>query len=239
MNKIRPHITCHMMCTIDGKITSADQIDILSDDYFDLYTRTEDKLEKQAWMLGRVTMQMFASKGKTQLLTVNADKSDNNFIAPYEGKMCMFGVDTKGILRWDKNTIKLSNIETPLHLVIVVTSETPKVYLSYLKEKEISYIIAGKTKIDFELLFKIIKEKFGVERLLLEGGGILNGFIMSANLVDEISLLITPVVVNQSEAPSVFEGKQNFHDLKHFTLISAEKVEKNCIWLRYKKSSDL
>ena len=59
MQPKRPYVICHMMSTIDGKITSGTGVDIL-EDYFSLYTQTEDKLEFKNWLIGRVTMEMFA-----------------------------------------------------------------------------------------------------------------------------------------------------------------------------------
>ena len=76
----RPYIICHMMSTLDGKIASGGESDILGD-YFGIYTQTEDMLEAKAWMCGRVTMQMFASNDGSALpLPKKIDDSD--YIAP-------------------------------------------------------------------------------------------------------------------------------------------------------------
>lgn len=237
-NLERPHIICHMMSTIEGKITSGDGTDILSDEYFDLYTTSENMLPSHTgWMLGRVTMQMFASNETSALPSPTQEVEMTDYIAPHEGNLFLFGVDTKGLLRWDKNAIKLSNVKQPLHLVILVTASTPKEYLQYLKEKGISYIFGGTEELDFLHIFKTMKKSLKVETLLLEGGGLLNGSVMSMNLVDEISLLMTPTVVNQTTAPSVFERKQKEPlNLKHYSLSSVQQLEKDTIWLRYKKS---
>lgn len=237
MKTDRPYIICHMISTIDGKITGANNVDIFDDEYFELYTKTEDLLgEKSGWLLGRVTMQMFASKESSELESPKKEVSLEDYIAPHTNTKFMFGVDAKGLLRWNNNQIKLSNVREPLHLVIVVTENTPKEYLYYLQEKQISYLISGKTEIDLISLLNKIKENFGVEKLLLEGGGILNGSLMSSDLIDEISVVLTPVVVNQSSAPSLFENKNSEKlDLKQFSLLGVEKLEKDSLWLRYKK----
>jgi 2,5-diamino-6-(ribosylamino)-4(3H)-pyrimidinone 5'-phosphate reductase len=238
-NTERPHVICHMMSTIDGKITGGNGTDILSGEYFDLYTKTEDMLGPHtAWMFGRVTMQMFANANSTPLPSLTKNIELVNYLAPHEDNLFMFGVDTKGLLRWDKNTIKLSNVIEPLSLVIVVTVSTPKEYLQYLQNNGISYLVAGTDKIDFIKLFNTMKEKLGVETLLLEGGGLLNGSVMAADLVDEISLLVTPTVINQSQAPSLFERKQNEPlNLRHYTLTGVKQMDKDTVWLRYKKAN--
>lgn len=227
------------MSTIDGKITSATQTDILSKDYFELYTKTENLLPVHTgWMCGRVTMHMFADPDTTALPALSTDIDDNDFITSHIEKMYMFGIDTKGKLRWDKNTITLSNVTNPLHLVVIVTAATPKEYLQYLRSKQISYLIAGKDTIQFSQLFSTVREKLGVEGLLVEGGGLLNGSIMESDCIDEISLLLTPTVINQSKAPSLFEHEPDSpNNLRQFTLKTVQQLEKNTIWLRYTKSS--
>lgn len=237
-NTKRPHIICHMMSTIDGKITGGNSVDIMSDEFFGLYTQTEDTLPPHtAWMCGRVTMQMFASSETSTLPALSHDIEPVDNIASHEGNLFMFGVDTKGLLRWDKNSIKLSNITDPLHLVVVVTESTPKEYLQYLQDKQISYLVSGTEEIDFSKLFTSIKGKLGVETVLLEGGGLLNGSVMAADLVDEISLLVTPLVVNKSQAPSLFERKVDEpSDITNYSLIDIKRMEKDSVWLRYKKT---
>lgn len=232
-NAKRPHVICHMMSTIDGKIASGKEADILGD-YFDLYTQTENMLTAKAWMCGRITMQMFAVKETTPLPIIHQEIDENDFIVEHENNLFMFGVDTKGLLRWKKNTIQLSNISKAVNLVIIVTKSTPKAYLAYLQSKNISYLFAGDDEIDFNIVFKSIKEKLRVEKLLLEGGGLLNGSVMAAGFVDEISLIVTPIVVNRSQAPSVFEKVTQAIEITHFMLMDVQKLDKNSVWLRYK-----
>lgn len=224
------------MSTIDGKIASGTGVDIL-EDYFELYTKTEDKLECKNWLIGRVTMEMFAESVNTPLPELDQEITNADFLVENKQQPFMFAVDAKGLLRWKDNTVKLSNVSEKLHLVVLVTNETPKKYLAYLKNKQISYIFGGDKEIDFAKALERISEKFTVEKLLLEGGGILNGSLMSNDLVDEISLLLTPRVLNKTNAPSVFERKTDEVNTKDFSLFSFEKTEKDAVWLRYKRNN--
>lgn len=234
----RPHVICHMMSTIDGKIAGGDGVDIMSDDFFDLYTHIEDMLPVHtAWMCGRVTMQMFASSETSQLPTLSKEIDLSHHIVSHDGNLYMFGVDTKGSLRWDKNSIKLSNVPEPLHLVIVVVETTPKEYLQYLQDKGISYLVAGGENINFARLFSSMKKEMNVDNLLLEGGGLLNGSVMAEGLVDEISLLLTPKVANRSKAPSLFERKVDEPlNVRDYSLVDVKQMEKGSVWLRYRKT---
>lgn len=224
-----------MMSTIEGKIASGiDGVDILGD-YFGLYTTTEDQLDGQAWMCGRVTMEMFAAGKNTPLPNAPKPIEPIDFYVSVETKQYMFAVDTKGILRWKDNTITLSNVTEKLHLVVIVAKTTPKNYLEYLQEKNISYIFAGEGEHVFEPVLVTMKQKFGIETVLLEGGGGLNGSMMAEDLVDEISLLVTPLVLNKTDAPSVFEHTTTNIHTKKYALTSVKQMTDDSVWLRYKK----
>jgi len=233
----RPYIICHMMSTIDGKIASGIKgVDILDKDYFGLYLQIESALKGQAWMCGRVTMEMFASGVDTPLPDLNKHIDDADYIAPNKEKSYVVATDTNGHLRWGKNTITLTNIPGDNHLVVVVTHQTHQKYLTYLQSKEISYIFGGKDGIDFELVFQKLKEKLNIDKLLLEGGGLLNGSVLAADFIDEISLLITPLALNRSNAPSVFDRKTTEElNVKKYKLFEVKPMEKDTVWLRYRR----
>lgn len=222
-----------MMTTLDGKITSGTGENIL-DDYFSLYTKIEDKLNAKSWIIGRVTMQAFADNLTIELPKIRSRIDDKDYIVSIPNDYNVFTTDTKGVLRWKDNTIRFSNIKENLNLVVIVTINTPKEYLSYLQDKNVSYIFGGEEDIDFRIVFKKIKSTFGIDRILLEGGGILNGSIMNENLIDQISLLLLPLVVNRTDAPSLFEGDiQKDLIIKKFTLTNIEKLENDVVWLKY------
>jgi len=224
-----------MMTTIDGKIDSGIRgFDVL-EDYFPVYTKCEAKLNGQAWMCGRVTLRMFAAGEYTPLPVLDRSINLDEYRAPHSEKRYMFGIDPKGVLRWESNTVKLTNVE-PLHLVIVVTDVTPKEYLSYLRNLGISYIIAGdKAAIDIPILVQKIHDDYHIDRLLLEGGGSWNGSMMDAGVVDEISTILTPIVLNRKAAPAIFDAERVVSDIHGFMPSDVAKLEKGALWIRYKK----
>jgi riboflavin biosynthesis pyrimidine reductase len=224
-----------MMTTLDGKITSGTGVDIL-DDYFSLYTKVEDRLNAKSWMFGRVTMEAFAEDLPVGLPTTQKDIDDTDYFLSTQSDYNVFAIDTKGVLRWKDNTIKLANVDERINIIVIVTQKTPKDYLAYLQDNKISYIYGGKDAINFDLLFKKIKSKLGIDKILLEGGGILNGSVMNENLIDEISLLLLPIVVNRVDAPSIFEGEvQQILNIKKYSLTKVERIENDVVWLKYKR----
>jgi dihydrofolate reductase len=74
-----------------------------------------------------------------------------------------------------------------------------------------------------------IAEERGFERLLLIGGGIINGSFLKENLIDEIYLDVHPFVLGKGI--KLFE---NFENRVNVEMISEEKLDNNQILLHYK-----
>ncbi len=66
--------------------------------------------------------------------------------------------------------------------------------------------ICGDHEIDFRSALRWLHEKWGVKRLLCEGGGDLNDAMFRAGLVDELHLTVCPKVFGGRDAPTIAEG---------------------------------
>ena len=76
-----------------------------------------------------------------------------------------------------------------------------------------------------------------MERLLLEGGGGANGAFLRAGLIDELSLILCPVVDGSAGAPSVFDSdpaEAHAAPLQAMTLEGSRPLEGGAVWLRYR-----
>lgn len=232
LEKDRTRITCHMMQTLDGKIASGvDDVEIIMD-YFDLYAQTEQKLESKVWMFGRKTAAAFADP-VCDLSNTPDDSVEYENIVAHELATYAVVVDTKGILRWSKNYISLNGHNEEFRLITLVTRSTPQAYLAYLKELNISYFTSGEDELDLSEAMKKLKDFFDIDQMLLEGGGLMNGSMMTQGLVDEISLLLLPRVLNKKDAPSLFDLETSYVNTTQYSLISTQALERDVLWLRY------
>jgi riboflavin biosynthesis pyrimidine reductase len=86
--------------------------------------------------------------------------------------------------------------------------------------------ICGATKINFRSALRWLRARWGVTRLLVEGGGELNAALFAAGLVDELHLTVCPKVFGGRTAPTIADGwgAQQLADAAHFTLKSARRV---------------
>ncbi len=233
VNSERSYVICHMMTTIDGRIDSGVKgIDALGE-YYNLYSQLEHEFKPQAWMCGRVTTEMFATAVGTALPDSSKEITTEDFYSSQKGENFMVAVDTKGLLRWENNVLTFGD-QSKHHLIVVVSSASPKEFLSYLQDKDISYVFGGEDTINFSIVFNKLKNNFKIDTLALEGGGLLNGSVLDQDLIDEISLLVCPVALNRSGVPTIFERETgNDVNLRKFSLLEAKKLEKDTVWLRY------
>lgn len=66
--------------------------------------------------------------------------------------------------------------------------------------------ICGTKTINFHTALRWLKKKWGVQRLLCEGGGDLNDALFRAGLVDELHLTVCPKIFGGRHAPTIAEG---------------------------------
>ena len=82
--------------------------------------------------------------------------------------------------------------------------------------------------IDLSALLLILKEKEGIERLLLEGGSELNWGMLSRGLVDELRVCITPIVIGGKDSKSLVggEGFSSIEESLKLTFVDSKPIHK-------------
>ena len=90
--------------------------------------------------------------------------------------------------------------------VIAVAESAPQDRVDAIKKKGVNVVVAGKNHVELPLLMKILREKFSVKKLMIEGGPTLNWHMLHDRLVDEIRLIHLPFIVGGSDTPSLVGG---------------------------------
>lgn len=228
----KPHVICHMQSSVDGRIKLKRWSRIDTDaDVHGPYERIHDALAGDAWLCGRVTMSGYAMGDPPPAYPGPAIPRED-FVARPEAESFAIGIDAHGKMNWgERNDI------TGDHVVVVLTEQVGDAHLAALRRAGVSYLFGGKEAIDLALVLDKLATKLGIKRLLVEGGGRINGSLLQAGLIDELSLLLSPVVDGLIGMPSVFdyEGSEDDGAVKdlQLTLTSAERLEGGVMWLRY------
>jgi riboflavin biosynthesis pyrimidine reductase len=224
---MKPYIVAHMMSSVDGRsLTDGWHLDYASD----LYERTAATFEADGWICGRVTMQEIShGKDYPKGLAKSPIARTNHFVKR-DASQYAISIDPQGRVAWKSDTALES------HVVEVLSEAVPDDFLAYLQSIGASYVFGGKSDIDLASVVETLARELGVKKLIVEGGSHVSGAFVQAGLVDEVSVLILPLVDGRDEHPSSFEvAMQQWKAPSYLKLASVEKTEHDAVWLRYTK----
>jgi riboflavin biosynthesis pyrimidine reductase len=232
-----------MIMSLDGRIVSSRWQ--LSADGRAEYEATAATYQSNAWMCGRVTMAGFANgtppvPGAAALAIARTD-----YIAPHPQTSFAIALDPAGKLYWARNEIGGD------HLITVLTEKVSNDYLAHLRTAGVSYLFAGPDRIDLPIVLDKLAAAFPIKTLMLEGGGKINGAMLQAGLIDELSLLLAPFADGSTDTPTLFDLPPTPDSLgrtaldpppgavaldtsaRRWKLRSIERRADDIIWLRY------
>jgi 2,5-diamino-6-(ribosylamino)-4(3H)-pyrimidinone 5'-phosphate reductase len=87
--------------------------------------------------------------------------------------------------------------------------------------------------VDLEGCLRMLRSRYEIDRLLVEGGPTLNHALISRNLVDELFLTVAPRVLGGSEGPTLLSGRAiPAHDRPALELVSIH-LRDDELFLRY------
>ncbi len=233
----RPYIICHMVTSIDGKVTGdflfRPQCEAATDVYYDINRSTKSN----GFICGRVTMEGSFTGGWYPDLSdyEPVEKTLGKYLDCINDDMNGFyavAFDPKGKLGWKSNTIVDDDPGYGgAQIIEVVTEQVDPRYLTYLETLYIPYIIAGEEEIDVALALKKLKTLMGIENLLLEGGSVVNGYFQRADMIDELSLVVAPVVAGGEDKPLFWNST-----VSDFELMKAENND-GVVVLNYRRKN--
>ena len=225
----RPRVICHMMASVDGRIVTGGWS--LSPEGRRQYELVHARYEPDGWICGRVTMEPFAKRVRSEAEVARehvggAPRED--FRAPGDYDSFAIAIDPSGRLAWESNDIDGD------HVVAILSDRVSDEYLAFLRARRVSYLLAGARDVDLSLALDKIGARFGVRTLLLEGGGRINGGMLRAGLIDEVSLLVAPVADGRIGSPALFDIDGDDVAPRRLALEAVERRADDVLWLRYR-----
>ena len=233
----RPYIICHILSALDGKITGEfmgmESVRSVSEEY----GRIRTEYQADAWLYGTVTTKEFTGWRKPELDFV-AEVPDGDFVAETQAALYYVSVDTQGEIGWESGTFRKAG-RPDAHVIEVLTEQTPAAYRAYLRKQGISYILAGSKLLDSKLAVEKLYQLFGIDTLLICGGGTINWTFLQQGVVDELSLLLAPAADGNLDSVTVFERSPLLSSSSPaaFQLKNIERLKDNGVRLVYMVSS--
>ena len=223
----RPRVICHMAPSVDGRIVT-ERWDVAQTLHRE-YERTAQSFDADAWIIGRVSMEPYAGKARLPKRRSREPLPRTDFIAPSDAKSYAIALDPSGKLAWTSGNIDDEQV------ISILTGKVTDDYLAFLRAKGVSYLFGGRTRIDLESVLGKLRAEFGIETLLLEGGGKINGSFLAADLVDELSILVAPVADGAIGMPSLFDRDAADGPARRLVLLSVERRPGDLVWIRYER----
>ncbi|WP_336741467.1 dihydrofolate reductase family protein [Aureimonas altamirensis] len=231
---MRPTIICHMITSIDGRLhpsrfTGA-AAGISADTLSDHYEEVADRFEAEGWIAGRKTMEELA-KGSARNLADAPMAPREPHLGERNGRNLAIAIDPSGRVHYGQDSIGAD------HVVAVLGEQVSDAYLAELREDGVSYIFAGPRGDDLPGAVAQLASVFGVTKLLLEGGGTINGAFLRHRLIDEFSTLIQPAVDGGAGSDSIIDYRGADGERpgagQALRLIGCETLEGGMVWLRH------
>lgn len=238
----RPYIICHMATSLDGKITGRFLEKREYSGIVETYYQIHKNYDADGFICGRITMEGSFPQSSVRLTEYEGPAIDRNDFIAEKAAFYAVAVDPHGKLLWDDRVIfDPDEGYDGAHIIEVLTEQVSDAFLAHLRSKGVSYVFAGKDTIDLEQAVQKLKSLFGINKLLLEGGGIINGSFLEAGLIDEISLVVIPAAEASEQAIPLFQtSKYTSANAKSaaFRLKAAEKLDNGSLWLTYRNDME-
>lgn len=233
---MKPYTILHILSNLNGKISGSFFGDPACFPALKAYSELRQKLNCQAVVYGKTTMEEGYSDGlyfysgipnliKDEFEDYIADDTIGNYIV---------SLDPQGTLAF-KTGFQEKKGRAKAHVIQVLTGNAVgEKYLDDLKKAGVSYLYGGKNQIDVLAVLEKLNRYWKIERIMIAGGGITDWNFAKDNLLDELSLVVAPIVSSSSTDPSVFEGDADNIN-RNYEYFEAQKLSGNALWLRYKK----
>ncbi|UEG51925.1 RibD family protein [Mucilaginibacter daejeonensis] len=232
MPKDRPYIICLMMTSLDGKILTekwgnAPAIEKLKDKFEEVH----EEIGVKAWIVGRTTMEKdFTEFAKPVIKKGHHDVDRKDYVANAKAESFAIAIDGGGKLGWESSEMEGD------HVITILTEGVKDGYLAHLQDIGVSYIFAGEKEVDIKVAVKKLYSLFGIEKLMLEGGGHVNGSFLNESLIDELHQVLLPIADGSSDSSTFLEidPKVKKGGATLFKLEQVIRIEDDAIWLTYK-----
>lgn len=201
---IRPTINCYMETSLDGKSVGSFWDNKRGAEYVEKYFEYYDKMDPQGFIVGRVTVLDWAylleEGNKLELPQSVPAVAREDFVAKTELTRFIIVIDGSGKLAWKTNHkaavsdhLRSQSMHAQ-HIITVLTEKVSDAYLLHLRKVGVSYVFAGKEKIDLHLALEKLYRLFGLRDLILMGGSRLNGSFIREDLMDKYTILMQATI---------------------------------------------
>jgi 2,5-diamino-6-(ribosylamino)-4(3H)-pyrimidinone 5'-phosphate reductase len=221
----RPRVTIHNLISVDGRL------DGFAPD-LGLYYELAGALPHQAILTGSGTMLAAAARERIDMSGEDAHSAPS---VAGDSRPWLVIVDSSGRLSrldWLRGQPYWRDV------LVVCSPATPDAHLERLRRHGVEHIVAGTDRVDLTAALEALADRYGVAAVRVDAGGGLNGALLRAGLVDEISIVVAPYLVGAGTAgtgvpqPGRLVGAPD-GSAHRLELRSVDSLRDDHVWLRY------
>lgn len=231
---MNPKVICHIMSSVDGRLLDSrwtEPFDGTShSELLKVYADIGRELDTDAWLFGKNTLRaVFPERFEDGETDISTDEPMLFFGECRSGRMFIVA-DPESDIGFTSPTLRGDNI------IVILGRNATREYLAFLRDMMISYVIVDDAS-DLGAGLSAVGRAFGIKSVSVQGGGIINGALLKAGLIDELSLVVYPGIDGLSGVPSVFEyvggGTDRPAQGQSLQLLSVAERDHGVVWLRY------
>jgi len=227
----RPYVICHMLQSIDGKIAGGFFREKQTLELAKIYSDISKDYNGDAIIYGTTTAKEMFSKQKLTQTSINTQLPKTDYVYQDDKHQWIVVIDPQGEIIWDETIYQNTRLKDK-NLIVILTENVSNQYLNTLRTLNISYLFVGKEEIDLRLALEKLYNLFSIKKLLLQGGGITNTYFIKDDLIDELSLVVSPVLSGEEKQPNIFEDCHEYIG-QTFDLKQSDLLMKSGLYLKY------
>ncbi|KUG19637.1 5-amino-6-(5-phosphoribosylamino)uracil reductase [hydrocarbon metagenome] len=215
---MRPFVFVNVAMSADGKISTRERRQVRISGREDYLRVDRIKAESDAIMVGIGTVladnpSLTVKSPELRKMRAEAGKDEDPI---------RIVVDSSGRTPCDADILRKGTGKR----IIAVSGRAPPARVRELK-RHASVIVAGESDVDLAEVLRVLYERDGVRRLMVEGGGTLIASMLSSGLVDELQTFIGAMVIGGEDAPTPADGPGFLHepDFVRLRLIDIERID--------------
>jgi riboflavin biosynthesis pyrimidine reductase len=217
----RPSLLTHNVASLDGRLTIAPGVLLLAGDERwdtvigagDAHARLRREFAPDAILEGSgsfvtedASPPLFAEPPPDVAVGLYRDHLPPEVVGRQGHRGWFVVVDGRGRIRWGFREYPDPEW-SGWHLLVLACARTPSGHLGVLRDERIPYLVAGDERVDLAAALERLAARLGVRRVLSTGGGRLQGALLRAGLVDEVSLELAPALIGGETTPVLFAGR--------------------------------
>ena len=225
----RPRVIIHNVMSLDGRLDGF-PVDV------GLYYELASRLPHQAVLTGSATMLAAAASqgidmGVEDPPPAPRPPAAGAAAAAGDGRPILVIVDGRGRLTrhaWLR--------EQPFwrDVVVLCCSATPAAQLVRLRLRRVEHLVLGEARVDLSAALRALAERYQVSAVRVDAGDALNGALLQAGLVDEMSVVIAPYLAASATAhPAYLAAGLGRPGTVTLEPAAVERLRQGHVWLRY------